>query len=578
MAKSDERARRAAVFISYTGPEPTLARTLIDALAGCASRHRRLVPLGAGCCALVLGATAWASDDPPRRAELISGLGGQAPHTYGEEAVRSRGFAFVSLGDIFPGGLRYGARRYDALYVGTSGLVSFEEPRGYTAEGLPRAPGSPLWAINESNVAAERDARAAADHRVYLHRIPAPPGGTGELIVTWNQMGLWPGIFNVVNTFQMRLYAEAGEPQLELRFATCHWSSSTAERPSRHGFDHGDGTGWQWDPGNSESTFLLCNLTNAESPGIWRYRITDGRVVGCGDGVVQAGEACDDGDSGVGDGCTPDCKLEVDIDGDGQYERPAGLPFAVADGTYDTCLPDWAVPEGEVGCDLDPDQDGIHSAVDNCPRVWNVDQQNSDRPADGIGDGQGDACDSDDDNDGLNDAVDNCPVVRNGPDDVGSVPQADADGDGIGDACDADADGDGVDDARDNCPGRPNAGQLDRDGDGRGEACDLDGDRLPPAPARVTDGRRLIEAPRALLACADGACDPPSHGEPMVSDDTRSDPASDDQPSWILAEPGPEAVLRDARCSARPGETPTRGPLAVLGLLLLAGRRRWRDR
>jgi hypothetical protein len=114
------------------------------------------------------------------------------------------------------------------------------------------------------------------------------------------------------------------------------------------------------------------------------------------------------------------------------------------------------------------DFDGIPDHRDNCPRVWNPDQLNTD------GDEFGDVCDDDDDADGVLDVTDNCPVAYN-PD------QADIDGDGIGDVCDPineipDLDGDGVTDDEDNCVNIPNADQLDTDADGAGDVCDPDDD------------------------------------------------------------------------------------------------------
>ncbi len=112
---------------------------------------------------------------------------------------------------------------------------------------------------------------------------------------------------------------------------------------------------------------------------------------GCGNGIIDAGEICDDGNNDNGDGCSAVCIAESDTDGDGE-----------------------------------------DNATDNCPNVSNADQTDAD------GDGIGDACDldsistpssGDEDGDGIPDDVDNCTEVSN-------ADQADADEDGIGDACD----------------------------------------------------------------------------------------------------------------------------------------------
>jgi hypothetical protein len=113
-----------------------------------------------------------------------------------------------------------------------------------------------------------------------------------------------------------------------------------------------------------------------------------------------------------------------------------------------------AVLAGEV----DEDADGIYEAVDNCPQIYNPDQEDVDL------DGLGDICDecpldpdNDDDGDEICADVDNCPTVSN-------VDQHDFDFDGIGDACDPDDDDDGVGDVYDLCP-ETNPGAL-RDLDG----------------------------------------------------------------------------------------------------------------
>ena len=147
-------------------------------------------------------------------------------------------------------------------------------------------------------------------------------------------------------------------------------------------------------------------------------------------------------------------------------------------------------------CD-DFDEDGIVDIYDNCPYTANADQK--DINANGIGDvcddydgdgvldnedncwytsnpnqedfnenGIGDVCD-DSDGDGVYDDVDNCIYHWN-------PNQADINNNGIGDACE-DTDGDGVRDSEDNCPFVSNSHQLDTDNDGVGDVCDdSDGD------------------------------------------------------------------------------------------------------
>jgi photosystem II stability/assembly factor-like uncharacterized protein len=98
--------------------------------------------------------------------------------------------------------------------------------------------------------------------------------------------------------------------------------------------------------------------------------------------------------------------------------------------------------------DEDDDNDGILDVDDNCPKVANANQTDTD------GDGLGDACDDDDDNDGVPDVNDNCPLIAN-------ANQADDDNDGIGNICDDDADNDGVPDASDACPDTPEGTTVD---------------------------------------------------------------------------------------------------------------------
>ncbi|MGB2264914.1 MAG: DUF4215 domain-containing protein, partial [Glaciecola sp.] len=96
----------------------------------------------------------------------------------------------------------------------------------------------------------------------------------------------------------------------------------------------------------------------------------------CGNGVVEPGEICDDGNTAAGDGCSSLCdSLE------------------------------------------DNDNDGFGGLQDNCPAIPNTDQADFDN------DGLGDVCDNDKDGDGF--------TVNNDINDLNTYLSTDPDADGI---------------------------------------------------------------------------------------------------------------------------------------------------
>ena len=238
----------------------------------------------------------------------------------------------------------------------------------------------------------------------------------------------------------------------------------------------------------------------------------------CGNGIVEAGEACDDGNDDDLDSCTNDCEIRgasacspcSDNDACGLADDlcvalEGESVCAVACGTDEDCDDDFGCVEvddvggvttlqciplsGRCGpCD-DADLDGVCDDDDLCP--GGIDGFDDD------GDGVPNACDiceggddnADADGDGVADACDTCPLGDDAIDtDADTVPDAcdvcpdgddtlDGDGDGVPYDCDPcpldvldDSDGDGLCDSEDACLLGDDA--IDADGDGVADACD----------------------------------------------------------------------------------------------------------
>jgi cysteine-rich repeat protein len=157
----------------------------------------------------------------------------------------------------------------------------------------------------------------------------------------------------------------------------------------------------------------------------------------CGNGIVESGEQCDDGNANAGDGCAPDCTLEpsAEICDDRADNDSDGLTDCAdpdcADDAF--CLCGNGVVEGNEECD-----DGNNTDGDGCA---------SDCTVESVGP---EICDNniDDDMDGVIDCLD--PDCSNDP---ACSSQC---GDGVvdaGEACD-----DGNRDNTDGCPDDPAAG------------------------------------------------------------------------------------------------------------------------
>jgi cysteine-rich repeat protein len=192
----------------------------------------------------------------------------------------------------------------------------------------------------------------------------------------------------------------------------------------------------------------------------------------CGNGVVDEGEACDDGNTDVTDACAANCQAAQCGDGITRQDLTQ-------------------IDEGFEACD-----DGNNFDHDACrsscqPAVCGDGVTRMDRSE---GEPGFEACDDANDNDrDLCTAAclrPPCAVDRDCPpslwcrnercdEDPPEAPQCTDDSD-----CEAgfscreglcipiDSDGDGIADVRDNCPGFANPNQTDTDGDGAGDDCD----------------------------------------------------------------------------------------------------------
>lgn len=205
---------------------------------------------------------------------------------------------------------------------------------------------------------------------------------------------------------------------------------------------------------------------------------TDCTLPSCGDGVVDSGEECDDANRWGGDGCSPDCRAETLA---GEAEPNDAWWQANPASSGESVL--GALPEGDVDCwAVDVDENGWLSArasgVDGtCPPVLTL------RLYGDEGGLLADALTHDDDDDGCgrigpythpsaaylvagrytvcvegrfrSEVPSYMLQLTTGDDSCLGItpgPDNDLDGDGIADACDPDMDGDGVPNEIDVCP------------------------------------------------------------------------------------------------------------------------------
>jgi cysteine-rich repeat protein len=211
----------------------------------------------------------------------------------------------------------------------------------------------------------------------------------------------------------------------------------------------------------------------------------------CGNGRVDAGEQCDDGNAVDGDGCTAAC--QVDLDNDGIADSADNCVGLANPGQLDND----GDREGDV-CDPDDDNDGHADTEDAFPR-------NPSEWQDTDGDGIGNGADTDDDGDGQSDADE----IACGSDPLSAGSRSlDTDSDGRLDCVDGDDDNDGHADTEDAFPLNPSEWQdTDADGIGNNADADDDGDGQSDADETACGSDPLRASSRSLDTDADSRPD-----------------------------------------------------------------------
>lgn len=257
---------------------------------------------------------------------------------------------------------------------------------------------------------------------------------------------------------------------------------------------------------------------------------SDCREARCGDGVADSAEACDDGGPWGGDGCTPTCAVE-----DGQLDEEPNDPWDAATAWTGEIIYG-GLPEGDEDCwavDLADCQALGGTMLGPCPDPATLRLHGPDGSEVAVGSPGSDGCATLDPAQaegarfltqgtwtlcvsGLLGAevpayaLELSPVAAE--DATYDVPEGDdPDGDGLPDRCDDDRDGDGIDDIDDDCPDIPDGPDADP------LAPDTDGflrQWLAAGPYTGTDSAESCLPSEDMLVADDDALVRPAIGDP----------------------------------------------------------------
>jgi hypothetical protein len=330
-------------------------------------RYRPRLLAAAGSLAICL-----AAPNAMAAASLITGLGGS--YGFGEQTlyVNDDGYSTgIPVLAAFPNGLNYFGTTQSTIYVNNNGNITFSGGiYNYTPIPFPVS-AQPMIAPYWGDVDTRGSQLGPGWNRVYWDVDSV--GST--FTATWYNVGYYSYATNRLNSFQVRLTDrsasfEPGDFDIQFRYNKCEWTTGNASGGSnglggteaQMGFDAGNGVDYWSHPDSQAPAILnLCNTTNVGVTGVWEFEVRNGNLFECGNGILETGEGCDDGNPIQFDGCF-DCLIEIDADADGWYEGEDCDDFdannfpgnpEVCDGQDNDCngLADFA--GGEVDADLD---------------------------------------------------------------------------------------------------------------------------------------------------------------------------------------------------------------------------------
>lgn len=257
-------------------------------------------------------------------ADLLDEFGG--PDGFGTDTLPSNddeSSDAIDLADAFPNGVNFFGRRFTEVYVNNNGNVSFGGPMtGFTPEPFPMSQQpmiAPWWADVDTRRESEE-----YDNTVTYHL----EASSNRFVVTWFEVGYYNLHIDFANSFQLILTDRsdvlAGDFDIEFRYNQCDWvetdeaSSGAGGLPAQAGFDAGNGIDYVELPGSMTLAVReLCDTSNVDDSGVWRFYVRNGDVTACGNLWVDEGEDCDEG--GITATCDGDCTFPACGDG---YANP----------------------------------------------------------------------------------------------------------------------------------------------------------------------------------------------------------------------------------------------------------------